>query len=63
MPEVTVRELITLVTGFHPRPLPVGQTLKQAGIASFAAGGLAQAVRRPDPAGPVPRWRSWAKAT
>ena len=52
MPKVTVRELVTLVSGFHPRPLPVDQTLRRAGSpASPAQGG--QAVRRPDPAGPV----------
>ena len=52
MPEVTVRELVALVTGFHPRPLPVEQTLKRAGIASFAgqrvdklSGGQTQRVR------------------
>src|ERR1700722_18040828 len=36
MPEVTVRELVTLVAGFHPRPLPVDQTLRQAGVADLA---------------------------
>src|SRR6201985_1324217 len=36
MPEVTVRELVTLVPSFHPRPEPVEQTLKRAGIAEFA---------------------------
>ena len=52
MPEVTVRELVGLVTGFHPRPLPVDQTLRRAGIASFAdqrvdklSGGQTQRVR------------------
>ncbi len=30
MPELTVRELVGLVAGFHPRPLPVGQTLGRA---------------------------------
>jgi ABC-2 type transport system ATP-binding protein len=52
MPEVTVGELVTLVTSFHPRPLPVEQTLKRAGIAEFAAqrvdrlsGGQTQRVR------------------
>jgi ABC-2 type transport system ATP-binding protein len=52
MPEVTVRELVTLVTGFHPRPEPVEQTLKRAGIAQFAdqrvdklSGGQTQRVR------------------
>jgi ABC-2 type transport system ATP-binding protein len=52
MPEVTVRELVTLVTGFHPRPEPVDQTLRRAGIAQFAdqrvdklSGGQTQRVR------------------
>ena len=52
MPEVTVRELVTLVTGFHPRPLPVDQTLRRAGLADIAgrrverlSGGQAQRVR------------------
>jgi ABC-2 type transport system ATP-binding protein len=52
MPEVTVRELVTLVTGFHPRPLPVEETLRRAGVASFAgqrvdklSGGQTQRVR------------------
>jgi ABC-2 type transport system ATP-binding protein len=52
MPEVTVRELVTLVTGFHPRPEPVEQTLRRAGIAQFAdqrvdklSGGQTQRVR------------------
>ena len=52
MPEVTVRELVTLVTGFHPRPLPVDQTLRRAGLADLAnrrvdklSGGQAQRVR------------------
>jgi ABC-2 type transport system ATP-binding protein len=52
MPEVTVRELVTLVAGFHPRPEPVGQTLRRAGIAQFAdqrvdklSGGQTQRVR------------------
>jgi ABC-2 type transport system ATP-binding protein len=52
MPEVTVRELVTLVTGFHPRPLPVDQTLRRAGVAGFAgqrvdklSGGQTQRVR------------------
>ena len=52
MPEVTVRELVALVTGFHPRPLPVEQTLKRAGIDGFAdqrvdklSGGQTQRVR------------------
>src|ERR1700756_1164183 len=35
MPEVTVRELVTLVSGFHPRPEPINTTLKRAGIAEF----------------------------
>lgn len=52
MPEVTVAELVTLVAGFHPRPLPVDQTLRQAGIADLAhrrvdrlSGGQTQRVR------------------
>jgi ABC-2 type transport system ATP-binding protein len=52
MPEVTVRELVTLVTGFHPRPLPVEETLRRAGITQFAgqrvdrlSGGQTQRVR------------------
>jgi len=36
MPEVTVHELVTLVTGFHPGPLPVDLTLRRAGIADLA---------------------------
>jgi ABC-2 type transport system ATP-binding protein len=49
---VTVRELVSLVAGFHPRPLPVDQTLRQAGITDIAgrrverlSGGQAQRVR------------------
>jgi len=52
MPEVTVRELVALVAGFHPRPLPAGQTLQRAGIADIAdrrvdklSGGQTQRVR------------------
>ena len=52
MPEVTVRELVTLVTGFHPRPEPVDTTLRRAGIATIAdqrvdrlSGGQTQRVR------------------
>ena len=52
MPEVTVRELVTLVTGFHPKPEPVEQTLRRAGIEKFAdqrvdklSGGQTQRVR------------------
>jgi ABC-2 type transport system ATP-binding protein len=52
MPEVTVRELVTLVTGFHPRPEPVEQTMRRAGIVQFAdqrvdklSGGQTQRVR------------------
>src|ERR1700685_3404001 len=33
MPEVTVRELVTLVTPLHPKPEPIDLTLKRAGIA------------------------------
>jgi ABC-2 type transport system ATP-binding protein len=52
MPEVTVRELMTLVAGFHPRPRAVDVTLRQAGIADLAdrrvdklSGGQTQRVR------------------
>jgi ABC-2 type transport system ATP-binding protein len=52
MPEVTVRELVTLVTGLHPNPEPVETTLKRAGIVQFAdqrvdklSGGQTQRVR------------------
>jgi ABC-2 type transport system ATP-binding protein len=52
MPEVTVRELVTLVTKLHPRPEPVETTLKRAGIAEIAdqrvdrlSGGQTQRVR------------------
>jgi ABC-2 type transport system ATP-binding protein len=52
MPEVTVRELVTLVTGFHPNPEPVDLTMNRAGIAGFAdqrvdrlSGGQTQRVR------------------
>ena len=52
MPEVTVRELVELVTRLHPNPEPVETTLKRAGIAQFAdqrvdrlSGGQTQRVR------------------
>ena len=52
MPEVTVRELVSLVASLHPRPLPVETTMKQAGIDKFAdqrvdklSGGQTQRVR------------------
>jgi ABC-2 type transport system ATP-binding protein len=52
MPEVTVRELVELVTGLHPRPEPVDVTMKRAGIDGFAnqrvdklSGGQTQRVR------------------
>jgi ABC-2 type transport system ATP-binding protein len=52
MPEVTVRELVTLVTKLHPRPEPIDLTLKRAGVAQFAdqrvdrlSGGQTQRVR------------------
>jgi len=52
IPEVTVRELVALVTGFHPRPLLVDQTLRRAGITDLAnrrvdrlSGGQTQRVR------------------
>ena len=52
MPEVTVAELVGLMAQIHPRPLPVGETLKRAGIADLAdrrvdrlSGGQTQRVR------------------
>jgi ABC-2 type transport system ATP-binding protein len=52
MPEVTVRELVTLIAGLHPRPIPVETTLRAAGIESVAeqrvdrlSGGQTQRVR------------------
>ena len=52
MPEVTVRELVQLVTGLQPRPVPVPTTLRRAGIESIAdqrvdrlSGGQTQRVR------------------
>jgi ABC-2 type transport system ATP-binding protein len=52
MPEVTVRELVTLVAGLHPRPVPVQTTLRRAGIEEIAgqrvdrlSGGQTQRVR------------------
>jgi ABC-2 type transport system ATP-binding protein len=52
MPEVTVRELVTLVTGLHPKPEPVSVTLRRAGIEKIAdqrvdrlSGGQTQRVR------------------
>jgi ABC-2 type transport system ATP-binding protein len=52
MPEVTVRELVALVAGFHPRPVPAETTLKRAGVAEIAgqrvdklSGGQTQRVR------------------
>jgi ABC-2 type transport system ATP-binding protein len=52
MPEVTVRELVTLIASLHPRPVPVATTLRRAGIESIAeqrvdrlSGGQTQRVR------------------
>jgi ABC-2 type transport system ATP-binding protein len=52
MPEVTVRELVTLVTTLHPKPEPINTTLQRAGVAEFAdqrvdrlSGGQTQRVR------------------
>src|SRR5215475_5651781 len=52
MPEVTVQELVTLVAGFHPRPVPPEVIMKRAGIAEIAeqrvdrlSGGQTQRVR------------------
>ncbi len=52
MTTVTVRELVGLAAKVHPRPLPVDETLKRAGIADIAdrrvdklSGGQTQRVR------------------
>ncbi len=52
MPEVTVRELVTLITGLHPKPEPVDVTMRRAGVDGFAdqrvdklSGGQTQRVR------------------
>ncbi|HEX4292096.1 MAG TPA: ABC transporter ATP-binding protein, partial [Trebonia sp.] len=52
MPEVTVRELVSLVASLHPRPLPVEATMQSAGIDKVAdqrvdklSGGQTQRVR------------------
>ena len=52
MPEVTVRELVTLVAALHPRPIPVETTLRRAGVEEVAnqrvdrlSGGQTQRVR------------------
>jgi len=52
MPEVTVRELVTLVSGFHPRPVAPDIIMKRAGISDIAeqrvdrlSGGQTQRVR------------------
>ncbi len=52
MPEVTVRELVTLVAGFHTRPVAPDITMRRAGIAEIAdqrvdklSGGQTQRVR------------------
>ena len=52
MPEVTVLELVTLIAGLHPRPVPVATTLRRAGIDQIAeqrvdrlSGGQTQRVR------------------
>src|SRR5579863_203124 len=52
MPEVTVRELVTLVTTLQPKPEPIQTTLQRAGIDKFAdrrvdrlSGGQTQRVR------------------
>src|SRR6201996_4909087 len=36
MPEVTVRELVTLIAGLHPRPVPVETTMRRADLESIA---------------------------
>jgi ABC-2 type transport system ATP-binding protein len=52
MPEVTVLELVTLVTGLQPHPVPIATTLRRAGIESIVdqrvdrlSGGQTQRVR------------------
>ncbi|HLK00672.1 MAG TPA: ABC transporter ATP-binding protein [Streptosporangiaceae bacterium] len=52
MPEVTVRELVTLVTSLHPDPEPVVETIRRAGLEGFKdqrvdklSGGQTQRVR------------------
>ena len=52
MPEVTVRELVTLVTSLHPNPEPVAETIRRAGLEGFKdqrvdklSGGQTQRVR------------------
>ena len=52
MPEVTVLELVTLVAGLQPRPVPIATTMRRAGIESIAgqrvdrlSGGQTQRVR------------------
>jgi len=52
MPEVTVKELVTLVTSLHPRPEPVAATIRRAGLEEFKnqrvdklSGGQTQRVR------------------
>ncbi|MCK7623455.1 ABC transporter ATP-binding protein [Streptomyces sp. RS10V-4] len=52
VPRVTVRELLTFVTGAHPRPMDVGEALELAGLGGLAgrridrlSGGQAQRVR------------------
>ncbi len=52
MPEVTVRELVTLIAGLHPRPVPVATTLRRSGLEDVAnqrvdrlSGGQTQRVR------------------
>jgi ABC-2 type transport system ATP-binding protein len=52
MPEVTVLELVTLVAGLQPHPVPIATTLRRAGIESIAdqrvdrlSGGQTQRVR------------------
>ena len=62
MPEVTVREMVALAATLHPRPLPVDQTLKRAGVADIADRRVDRlsAGRR---SAPGSRWPSWARAT
>ena len=50
MPEVTVRELVTLVAGLHPRPVPVDTTLRQGRHRGHRRPARGPAVRRADAA-------------
>ena len=51
--EVTVRELLVLAASLYPAPMPVDEVLERADLTELADRRTHQAVRRPDPAGPV----------